>query len=119
MLIFSIFALLALYITNTYIGSHFKEKKVYWFFELSHFLGGFLIALFLSNFSDDALNILYGVFLVGLFWEVYELTIDRSKKIRTFLSKFGIRQSLMTLPDTLLDLFLDMLGAFIFIKFFL
>jgi hypothetical protein len=118
MLVLSILSLLVLYLTTSYIGNHFEYKKVYWFFELAHFLGGFLTAFFLSIFFQDIRTILIGVFFIGFFWELEEFIVNKSEWIKSFMAKRNIRQGPFTIPDTLLDLFLDVLGAFIFIKLF-
>ncbi len=118
MLVLSILLLIILYLITSYIGNHFEYKKVYWFFEFTHFLGGFLTAFFLSNFFQDIKTILIGVFFVGFLWELKEFITDKSERIKVFLAKHNIRQGPFTIPDTLLDLFLDVLGAFIFVKIF-
>ena len=106
------------YAACVYASNNFEYKKAYWFFEFCHLFGGFLAAVFLSNFLTVPYIILSAAFLLGLIWEVCELIIDKSQKIKNFLLKFNIRQGPITLPDTLLDLFLDTLGALIWLKFF-
>ena len=93
-----------------------------------HFMGGFAIAyLALAawnasiqkiSFQKDlnprwhiviyALGILRCVALVGVVWEWYEFVLD------TLIVKYGYgeRVAQMGLGDTMLDLFLDLLGAF-------
>ncbi|GEM_PF-5810320 len=119
MLIFPIVSLIILYLACVYTSNNFEYKKAYWFFEFCHLAGGFLVAMFLSNFLKNNPAILLVTFLIGLIWEICELIIDRSTRIQNFLLKFNIRQEPVTLPDTLLDLLLDVAGALILVKIFL
>lgn len=113
-------ALLVLIILCLFVVSLSKYgNKLYWFFELAHFLGGFFMAMFLSNFFSSQLFILLGVFMVGLLWELWELIVNKSNKLQQFLIKhFSYYIDKITWPDTLLDLFLDILGALVFINIF-
>lgn len=113
MFLLFIFALTILYGINFYVGRKFSYNKVHWVFEVSHFIGGFLLAGLFSNFISSSFRIVAGVLIVGILWELWELFVDRQPRLR---KKFN--QGPITLPDTILDLVLDLTGAIIFILFF-
>ena len=118
-MIFLIFlALLLLYFSAVYVGCHYPYEKVYWFFEAYHFFGGFLVASFLYNFFQSGTAIVIATFIAGFLWEMWELAIDKSRRLKNFLLKLGFKQAPVTLPDTLLDLFLDTAGALVFVWIF-
>src|SRR3989344_6296224 len=118
MILLPIVFLAILYLSCVYINNHFEYKKAYWFFEFSHLAAGFLIALFLSNFLPNAISTVILTALVGLIWEIGEIIVDRSDRIKNMLAKLNIRQGPVTVSDTLLDLVLDTSGALILINFF-
>ena len=69
-------------------------------------MGGFFVAMFLSNFTDSAILIFVELVAVTFLWEFAEYSIARFRK--------------NTAPgwkDTILDIFLNFLGAAIFILF--
>ena len=77
--------------------------SVPWFDMLMHFLGGLWLGLafiWLYPAGTSYLKIIAGVLLVGVFWEIFELVIHQ----------YFLRES-FDLPDTLSDLFFDMLGG--------
>ena len=77
--------------------------SVPWFDMLMHFLGGLWLGLafiWLYSAGTSYLKIIAGVLLVGVFWEIFELVIHQ----------YFLRES-FDLPDTLSDLFFDMLGG--------
>ncbi len=105
MFIFSIIALAGLFVLNLLFGMKLKfSYRHYWFFELEHFLGGFFVAMFLSNFVGSIIAIFSGLAIVTLVWEVTEYLIARFRK--SIAPKW---------KDTILDIFLNFLGAIIFI----
>jgi|SRR3989338_1986062 len=118
MIIFPIIILVFLYFSCIFISNKIEYKKAYWFFEFCHLTAGFLLAVFIFNFTANGLSILLGVFAVGILWEILEIAIDRFNRVKSFLLKFGIKQGPITLADTLLDLFLDIFGALIFLAIF-
>ena len=76
-----------------------------------------MAALFL-NFLDRKMVLLI-VLTVGVIWEIYELIITKNKKIKKYLeNKFRYYTIPSTFPDTLLDLFLDILGAAVYLYLF-
>lgn len=108
------FALLvALYGVNFYIGRRFPYKKVHWFFEVSHFLAGFLLAAFFADFFVSAFDVVLAAVLVGLLWELFEVITDRVSWLRHVMKPGPI-----TPADTLLDLILDAAGALLFTVLF-
>ncbi len=98
---------------------HYISLKLYlywtvsWFDILMHFLGGFLIAIFaifiLYSFSDFENLKKHKIFVwslililtlsVGLTWELWEIFV-------------GFTNTLKDLGDTVLDLIMDLIGAF-------
>lgn len=95
-----------------------------WFDMVLHFSGGFFMAMLMTDYLKDRLgsgNILKDILIVagatifiGVVWEFAEfianqILVEPTKKY------LGINAYFMgDLPDTVLDLFLDMLGAFVF-----
>lgn len=85
---------------------------VYWFDILMHFLGGFLIAIFvvfiLYSYSDFKSLKKHKIFLaaliigatlsVGLGWELWEIFV-------------GFTNTLKDLNDTIIDIIMDVLGS--------
>jgi hypothetical protein len=105
MFIFSVIALGGLFLVNILFGMKLGFGfRHYWFFELEHFLGGFFVAMFLSNFTDSAVLIFIGLAAVTFLWEFAEYLIARFRKTAAPGWK-----------DTMLDIFLNFLGATIFI----
>ena len=117
MLIFSIIALAGLFVLNLLFGMKFKfGYKHYWFFELEHFLGGFFVAMFLSNFTNSVISIFIGLAVVTFLWELAEYLISRFRKSASYLKRsFHIKNVNPKWKDTTLDIFLNFLGAIIFI----
>ncbi len=90
------------------------EEALWWFDEVLHFFGGWLVAaLFLSFFEGQEgsrilsehkfvllVIVLSFTALIGVMWEFYEYLINY------FLQAFE-----MTLDDTLSDLLMDLLGG--------
>ena len=92
-------------------------KKLYWFYEISHFLGGFLLAGLFINFFGGGMALL-AVLVIGTLWEVHEVVVSKNKKIKSFLeNKFKYHIIPPTFSDTGLDLFLDVLGASVYLFF--
>src|SRR3989338_1556159 len=96
-----------------------KGKNLYWVYEASHLAGGFLLAALLMNFLDKDSYVLLAVFTIGLLWEIYELIINKNKNIKKFLEdNFEYYIAPSTSYDTLSDLFLDVLGAAVYLYLF-
>jgi len=80
------------------------RPSFWWFDNLTHFLGGVMVAsLFFSFFNNRPANwivVISFVALIGLSWEFYEYLNDRFWLTNT-----------MELNDTLSDLFFDLLGG--------
>ncbi len=94
-------------------------NKFYWFFELAHFLGGFFITMFLSNFLLENRSIIVFVVLIGILWEAGELVVNKNRKIQQFLiNKFNYYIDRETTPGIVFDLLLDFIGAVFFLYLF-
>lgn len=115
MLLASIIGLGATY-GIAYVAGHstYPYKKVYWIFEASHFLAGAFVAMFLATFFTNPWQIVCLTIGIGFVWELVEYGFWISPWRRKFMFK-----GTMTLPDTLLDLALDALGAVAFIALLL
>ena len=88
---------------------NYAAMKFYWYYSipwfdmLMHFFGGLWLGfafIWLYQPGISYLKIIAGVLLFGVFWEVFEMVIHQS-----FL------RDPFDLPDTLSDLFFDMLGG--------
>lgn len=108
--LFSIIILVSINIILSY-----KGKKLYWLYESSHFIGGFLLAMLFSNFLDKKL-ILLAVLVVCILWEIYELVSTKKEKIKKYLeNKFNYYITPSAFSDTALDLLLAFLGAALYL----
>ena len=88
--------------------------SIFWLDMLMHFLGGFWVALFIAfllsykkETSPDFslkffIKIIGGVLLVGILWELFEVSINSISVKETF-----------DVADTLSDLFFDIVGSII------
>ena len=95
-----------------------KGKKLYWLYEVSHFIGGFLLAALFLNFLDKK-SVLLTVLMFSILWEIYELIINRNEKTKKFLEKkFKYYITPSTFSDTALDLLLGVLGAMFYLYLF-
>jgi len=94
-----------------------RSKILYWFFELSHFLLGFLIAsLIYVTFSTNNITIILGVILLSVLWEFWEYVATKFYGLNNFIKKlFNYYIDKQTFKDTSLDLILDLSGAVFFI----
>ncbi len=111
--LFSIVILVSINIALSY-----KEKKLYWVYEISHFVGGFILAILFLNFLDKKL-VLLAILMLSILWEIYEFTINKNKNIKKYLeSKFKYFIVPSTFSDTMLDLFLGVLGAVVYLYLF-
>ena len=91
----------------------------YWFFESLHFLGGFFVASFFSNFFNSSVWILIGLSIVVFLWESAEVLVAKIPVSARYLRKtFKQKDAMPKLWDTVLDITLDFIGALIFIYFF-
>ena len=115
-IIIPIFSIIVLVLINIILS--YNEKKLYWLYELSHFVGGFILAVLFFNFLDKK-SVLFAVLIVGCFWEIYEQIINRNKTIKKFFeNKFRYYIIPSTLLDTLLDLSLAVVGAMFYLYLF-
>ncbi|MCX6813439.1 MAG: hypothetical protein NTV77_03105 [Candidatus Azambacteria bacterium] len=121
MLTFSIIALAMLFLANILFGMKFGFGfRHYWFFELEHFLGGFFIAMFLSNFMGSLIAIFIGLAIITFAWEMIEYLIAYFKKTATYMKRtFKEKNVASDWKDTILDISLNFLGATIFVYFVL
>ncbi|MEK7076214.1 MAG: hypothetical protein AAB941_00925 [Patescibacteria group bacterium] len=99
------------------ILSH-RGKKLYWLYEASHFVGGFILAALFLNFLDKK-PVLLTVLMFSILWEIYELIINRNEKAKKFLEKnFKYHITPSSFSDTALDLLLGVLGAMFYLYLF-
>lgn len=67
-----------------------RGKIFYWFFELSHFLMGFLIAGFIyTTFLTNNLFIILVVIAISVLWEFWEYIATRSSRTNHFIKKLN------------------------------
>lgn len=93
-----------------------RGKIFYWFFELSHFLMGFLIASFIyTTFLTNNLFIILVVMAISVLWEFGEYIVIKSSWINNFIKKLNYHIDKENFKDILLDLILDFSGAVVFI----
>lgn len=120
MLIISSIALVVIFILNIVLGMYFKFGfRHYWFFEALHFLGGFFVAMFFSNFFQSPAAILTGLGVIIFLWELTEYLIAKISRSAKYLKKtFKQKNITPGWKDTILDVFLDFAGALVFIYFF-
>jgi len=94
--------------------------KFYWYFSIwyfdmpMHFLGGFwvgLVCIYVFSLKEFNFNLIFKVFLcvflVGFFWEIFEILVDKS-----------ITQNPFNSLDTISDMFFDLAGGGISIIYF-
>lgn len=119
MITLSLLALFFLFFLSIVVGMYYGFGfRHYWFDETLHFLGGFFVAMFLSNFINSWQVIFLGLAVISFLWEFAEYLLVKI----SYLSKL-FRKSFHTKPewklnDTLLDLFLNFSGAIVFILYF-
>lgn len=120
MLILSLTVLVVLFLLNVVVGMKLGfGLHHYWFFESLHFFGGAAVAFFLTNIFSAKLQILVGVLAISVLWEFMEFMVDKIPFTSAYLKrKFHLKSTAITPGDTLLDLFLDMLGAAVFVWLF-
>lgn len=121
--LFSRIALLIVFISITnFLAMKFYWYSSIWYFDMfMHFMGGFwlglgFLALFfykkpfrVSDFNFSFIfKIILGVLLIGIFWEIFEILVDKT------ISHNGFN----TL-DTFSDLFFDLAGGLFAIFYFL
>lgn len=121
MFIFSIIALAGLFFINIIFGMHYGfGTRHYWFFETEHFLGGFFVAMFLSNFTSSVVFVFVSLAVITFLWELLEYLISQFQKSVNYMKKtFHLKSVATSWKDTILDIILDFSGAavFIMIKF--
>ena len=82
MILIPFFSIIILVFVNILLS--YKGNKLYWFYEASHFAGGFILAALFINFWDRK-SVLLAILMMGILWEVYELVINKNKKIKKYL----------------------------------
>lgn len=115
MLILSLLILIFLFVFNIismYYGFGFRH---YWFDETLHFLGGFFVAMFLSNFTNSWQMILLGLAGISFLWELTEYLLVKIKLLTKLFRKEFHTKPEYKLGDTVLDLFLNFVGAATFL----
>ena len=122
MFVASIIILAGIFILSLVVGSYYKfGVRHSWFFETMHFLGGFFVAMFFSNFTSSTYLILAYLCIVIFLWELMEILNARIPLLTKFIKK-TIKLKLEDITpkwrDTVLDIILDFAGALLFIYFF-
>lgn len=100
---------------------NYLAQNFYWYYSIAsfdmfmHFLGGFWIGLALFYFLDIRdfnlkifLKILFGVLLIGIFWEIFEIFVNN-----LYFAKYPF-----DIIDTIEDVFFDLLGGLCAIWYF-
>ena len=100
---------------------NYVAMKFYWYFSIwyfdmpMHLLGGFWVGLaciYIFSLKDFnfkfILKVLMCVFLIGFFWEIFEILVDKS-----------ITQDSFNILDTTSDMFFDLAGGGLSIIYFL
>ena len=120
MFLISILGLSGLFILNLIFGMKYGFGfRHYWFPETEHFLGGFFMTMFLSNFTNSAALIFTGLAAITFLLELVEYLISRFSKSADYYEKiFKIKYVNSGWKDTILDIFLNFFGAAIFVYFF-
>ncbi len=105
-------------------GMYFGFYNLWWFDMSLHFIGGFLMAMFMSYYLADVrtpsklkncLIIAGAVVFVGVIWEFYEYAASQIL-IRPIYDNFGVRAYFIgDLDDTMNDLLMDILGALAYV----
>ena len=116
MLVISVIALVCIFFLNVSFGMYYGfGNRHYWFFEILHFLGGFFVAMFFSNFFRSAIFIFTGLGIVTILWESTEILIAKIPVLSNFVKK-KLRQKDVKpkLSDTILDIILNFTGAIVF-----
>lgn len=122
MLIVSIISLIGLFVLNLVFGIKYSFGfRHYWFFETLHFLSGFFLAMFLTNFADSKILIFAGIAVVSFLWETAEYLLWKIPKLSAgFKKTFSLKKNMNIQPkwqDTILDIILNFIGAAIFVYF--
>ena len=79
-------------------------------------MGGFFVAMFLSNFTSSVVFIFVSLAVITFLWELLEYLIARFRKSGNYMKKtFKVTNINPRWKDTTLDIFLNFLGAIIFI----
>ncbi len=97
------------------IASKFHWYFTIWWFDMPmHFLGGIWVGLALlwyfplkSLFFKEVFKIIFGVLIVAIFWEIFEILVDKV-----------IAQNPFNALDTLSDIFFGMAGGVVSIFYF-
>lgn len=114
--LFSTIFLAALFFINLF--GHYKEgfARTFWFAESAHFIGGFLVAMWLSCFFRSTKFILIGLTVVTLMWEALEYAIEVFPVLTIVVQQtLKITDVSNSWGDTLLDVILNFTGAWLFI----
>jgi len=120
MLITSIITLFAIFILNLVVGLYYGfGTRHYWFFQTLHFLGGFFITMFFSNFSESTTLILISLGIVTVLWESMEFLIAYMPKASNYMkNKFRLKNVSFEWKDTIFDIILNFSGAIFFFFLF-
>ena len=91
----------------------------WWFFETLHFIGGFLLAMFLFGLTGSRASVLFGLLVITLVWEALEYTAQAKPRFGHYLDRrLGLAKTYYSGWDTLLDIVLNFAGAAVFLYFF-
>lgn len=90
----------------------------WWFFEMVHFIAGFLVAMFLFGLSGSRAFALWGLVIITLAWETLEYLVNALPWFGRWLDRrLGLAKTYYGGWDTLLDIVLNFAGAGAFLYF--
>lgn len=88
----------------------------WWFFEMVHFIAGFLAAMFLFGLSGSRAVALLGLAAITVIWEILEFTANAAPRFGRWLDRhLGLTKTYYSGWDTLLDIALNFAGAGVFL----
>lgn len=112
-----LFLILFIFFLNLLANKFYWYVSIWYFDMIMHTLGGIWLAfsvIFVLNIQDFSrkifFKIIFGVFLVGLGWEIFEFGVDEIILKNPFNTKID------TLSDLVCDTFGGLIGIFYYFK---
>jgi len=114
-----VFLVFFIFIANLLAQQFYWYFSIWYFDMFMHFLGGFWVGLvFLWFFSRESTSlepflqlifkVIFAVLMVGILWEIFEISIDKI-----------IIQNPFNALDTFSDIFFDLTGGLVAVLYFL